>query len=208
MSLLLPDFKGRKCRIYSFCAQFVHEGGLTIPPVGSSKKSLIARNDQVEPPVFVSLVQPFPGDKETKKQVHVHLRYAVADLFGDDPPKTNLSVEELLKVLEPFLGQKADVRLEAIYEVAQVDLPPLLRSTMTIADNVQVRMTAGTLSVRGAPINKISWEIQKGGSAEVILKARAELTIDEAGVLAGLDLVESAFRAFIVPETANAEENP
>jgi hypothetical protein len=201
MPLILPDFTNRRCVEISSCGYVIPEERDQIQPPQELKKGLIARYEKSGKLVYLGLVKPFPGEK-----MHLHLSLATIERFGDTPPELNSEANTVLETVNAFLGKRIDVYLRGLFLVPRAALPPFIRSptATTIADDVQVRMTAATLAVRGAPIHSISWELRGRMPAEIILEARTQLTFDESYLDQGLDLLESAFRAFIVREANDA----
>jgi hypothetical protein len=202
MSLLLPDFKGRKCVEIDLCGHIAPSESKEIQAPPQIKKHLVARYSGAEQDAYLSLVLPFPAGKK----MHVHLRIAAAERFGGAPPEVNSTTEEIFRLLEPFYGKKIDVELDGNFRVTQAELRPSIRSAAveTFSDDVQVRMIGATIAVRGAPIHTISWRLsEKGDRANIVLEARTKLTLDESYINKGFDLLEAAFRAFVFRESRN-----
>ena len=197
MPLILPNFKGRRCIEASFCGQVAPKEAAQIPAQQELPKMLVALYEQSGTEVYFGLLRPFPGEK-----MHVHFTLATAERFGDEPPTVNSDVETVLATVQPFFGQKIDVYVKGLFRASRSELPPFIRSafTATVADDVQVRMTAATLAVRGAPVHSISWELKARAPAEIRLEARTQMALDGPFFDKGLDILESGFRAFIVKE--------
>lgn len=204
MSLHLPDFANRECLELSVCgfipadqADSACENPIALESTPVTKYVKSGKE------VFVRLDLPFPRAKELGGRGHVHFVLAAADWFQDRPPRTNSQPEEVLALVGAFLGMQMDVRLTGVFRVPIDSLPPFIRYTATemAFGDVQLRMTAGTISVRGAPIESISWELPtKGDLVDVILEAKTCLKFEEAYLDSALDILEAAFAALIVEE--------
>jgi hypothetical protein len=209
MSLNLPDFAERKCLEIAFCGFLpADKADAAHANLAVLKKSLIARYTKSGKDVYVRLYLPFPWEKEAGDRVHIHFVLAAADWFRKSPPQTNSKPEEIFNLVEAFLGKEMDVRLTGIFRVPMGELPPFIRSTAveTTFNEVKLRMTAGTISVHGTPIQSISWELpNRGDLAEVTLEAKSCLKFEDTYLESGLELLEAAFRAFIVGERKDAK---
>ena len=207
----LPDFRDRKCVEASFCGFFSSEKAATVAKqLKVQEKSMTARYRK-SAFVWIGLILPFPWEKKSREgsRGHVHVVLAQRDRFTGPPPKTNAKAEDILALFEPFAGSEIDVTLLGRFHVPVSELPPFMASTIVegVANNVEVRMTGGTLAVRGAPIHEIVWQLpEKGSPAVIFLEARTKATLDASYLENGLDLLESAFKAFIVGDHGDEEE--
>src|SRR3989442_1260653 len=142
MALILPDFQGRKCLELDLCGHLPaseRREGETVPEVEEYRISQYTKSGI---DVYVGLVLPFPTE-----EFHVHLRLATAAKIGDDPPETNATTDEVLRLVEPFLGRKMLVGVDGLYRVPQGEVSPIIRSMFgeAVAGSVQIRVTAGKL---------------------------------------------------------------
>jgi hypothetical protein len=194
MALLLPTFEGRKCLDLSACAFVVPEevGQVVVPkPV---EGPLIARYERAGREIFLGLILPFPG-----KKMHVHLTVAVTERFTKEKPKPNCELEMLLSLLEPFLGRKVEVNLKGFFPVNKAVLQPFISATtLSVSDDVQVRMTGASFAVRGAPIQSIAWELAGKGIVNVTLEGKTKMEFDGSYLDQGMDFLENAVNAFSV----------
>src|SRR5262249_61895081 len=103
--------------------------------------------------------------------------------------------------VEPFLGRQIQTELDGWFRAPAGQVSPLISSTFgeTVAGPVQVRMTGGTLTVRGAPLHTINWKLpEKGEYVEFILEAKQNATFDGSYIVDALDLIETAFMGLVV----------
>jgi hypothetical protein len=197
MSIRLPDFRDKRCRMLTLCGAVLVEEGKEAADLPKKEVWSIARYSKAGQTVYVRL-----GLTPGKRSPHFHLDVARREIFQKGKlPEPNLPVKQLQETIDSFVGKQIDVGKKATYRLPQNDLPPLIRSTIAEAraDNVRIKMTGGTLSVEGSPINTIAWEsIGDTGDVLVTLKARAKVTIGESYLEDALSLMESAFTAFIL----------
>ncbi len=205
MTLILPDFKSRKCTDIEYCGYVVSKGPASEPPLPLLKSPLSAAYETSGGIAYFQVRGMSARKRDSEEKEHLHIDLVAPGRFSS-PPKTNASIKEIQVFLAPYFGRVLSVHLKGRFIVQTADLPPFIRTafTATIADAVQVRMTAATLAVRGAPINKISWDLRGKGPAEVVLEANAEMEFNEAYLEKGLDLLENSFRAFIAKEPSHA----
>jgi len=197
MSLSLPDFKDRACIEVSFCAKVVTEERAAIPAIEEIKQNMISSYEKSGRKVYFALIKNFPGEN-----MHIHLDLVTSERFEKAPSSTNCSPENIFRLIEPFFGKTLELSLRGMSIVLKEKLPHFIRAVVvpTIADGVEVRMTAGILAVRGAPVQYIAWELTKRG-AEITLGAKQKTKLEPSYLEAGLEILESAFRALIFKES-------
>ncbi len=165
MSLILPDFKGRKCLELACCGFLPPEkAGKPREDVQAKKTSMTARYTKSGREIYMRLFLPFPWEKSPGGRIHVHLVLAPKEWFTKKPPKVNCKPEDIFAVISPFVAEKIDVHLTGKFRVPTAELPSFIRSTSveTVVNGIQVRLTGGTLSVDGLPIRSITWELARG----------------------------------------------
>ncbi len=208
MSIILPAFKDRKCLDAMVCGFVSATDYPQKDKLLASDKSLVAEYDKSGRKVYMRLVLPFPGDDDD--EIHVHLDFSVAERWKK-PPVVNSTTEDILARLAPLIGKNMRLTLRRRYRVSLAELPPFILVTVveSTVNDVQVRMTEGTLRVRGAPIQEIGWQLlEKNAAANISLEARTEGILNESYLIDGLDLLESAFKAFIVGDKHNERIEP
>jgi hypothetical protein len=132
---------------------------------------------------------------------HVHIELVSREFWGkaDDPkPVSKLSeVQAALKVLEDVI-LNADV--DGYFTVPIADLPPIIRSAteeVKVRD-VSIKMTSGTLTVRGAPIERIEWRTSAiSDDAVVILHSKKSVRIHSEFLYDALNVLAPAFSVLI-----------
>jgi hypothetical protein len=196
MPIILPEFKGRKCQEATFCGYILKSDYTSELPFKAVDRSLIADYERSDEKVRVRLAPPFPYDDD--RDLHVHVDFSPANRKGLSKP--NATIDDVLARLEPFIGHKLHLTLSGVFRVAR--LPPLIRPTQaeySVGDALTVRMTSGTLAVRGnAPIQKIAWALLENGGASIELETRTTKTLEESYLVNGLELLEAAFEAMFV----------
>ncbi len=199
MALNLPDFKDRKCLQLDFCGRIPEAETKEIGPISETKKALIAQYTKSAREVLIGVVLPFPGKEEEK---HVHLRLSPIEKFEEKKPTINAEVEGVLQLVEPFSGKTVIAAVDGLFRVPLTDVSSFIRSTFveTSADKVQVQMTGGTLSVRGAPVHTITWKLGKDGRVEFVVQAKQKTKLDGDCLIEALNMVESAVKALVIGE--------
>jgi hypothetical protein len=196
MSLRLPALTDKRCLLLAFCGSVVSEGNNPIEEL-SREKQMTARYTKAGRTVFFRL---WVGAEHPRN--HVDVAIAPRELFGrGQAPKVTHKIEEIQAAVAFLAGRPIQVDARGWFQVPQEELPSLIQSTLiqTEADEVQIRMSGGTLSVRGAPIHTIAWFIpSEGQPAQVTLEARTTMDFTESYLEDGLALIESAFNAFIL----------
>ena len=204
MSLQLPAFEGRKCLKLSVCSIFDKPKGRK-DDLPEQKDKLIAKYRSGSRTVFLRLVLPFPYYDDDR---HIHLELTTSDHFRKGKaPKTNTDTKQIADLIEPFLGTKLPVYIQAIFDIPRANLIPVIRSAVGTeggAGNIRVKMTGGTFSVQGGPVQTIAWELlETSGDVRVTLKTRKYTTLDDSYLESALDLVENTFEAFTTDEAEN-----
>ena len=204
MTLQLPAFDERKCVTLSVCSIFGKEKGRDVD-VPAIDERLIAKYQSGSRDIYLQLTLPFPALDD--EDWHVHLELRTGDLFpkGKAPVPT-ADVKKILDLVQPFVGTKLNMLIEATFHVPQASLIPVIRSavaTEASSGNIRVKMTGGTFSVQGAPVQTLGWQLQRSGLVEVTLRARKTGTLDDSYLESALELVESTFEVFTVDEAAN-----
>jgi hypothetical protein len=204
MTLQLPAFEGRKCLTLSVCCIFgkEKEPKVEIPEV---EERLIAKYRSGSRTIFLRLVLPFPAFNDDR---HVHLELTTGDLFPKGKaPKPNAEVQKILDLVQPFIGTRVNMEIDATFHVPPSSLIPVIRSAVATeagSGNIRVKMTGGTFSIQGAPVETLAWKLlETTGVVEVTLRARKKGSLEDSYLNSALDLVESTFEVFTVDEAAN-----
>ncbi len=205
MPIILPDFKGRKCQDATFCGLILKRDYTREVPFLPVDRSLIAAYERSGKKVRVRLAPPFPWDDD--RDLHIHVDLTPVNRKGQTRPTDKM--DDILTRLEPFIGHKMHLALSGTFRLA--NLPPLIRPTLaeySVGDALTVRMTSGTLAVRGnVPIQKIAWALLDKGAVSIELTTRTEKTLDESYLVSGLDLLEAAFEALFVEKGSERSES-
>ncbi len=141
-----------------------------------------------------------------KNNCQLHVDCALGNVFLSRPkPKATHKKGEVLDSIGSVLGEQIDVRISAYFDVPLKDLPEkgLIRafSPEQESGDVTVRMTGCTLSLTGAPVTGVRWNIREEGKkciVRVSMKAERSETISEQYLTGLWDWMEQQFRLFVL----------
>jgi hypothetical protein len=198
MSIILPDFGGRECIEASFCGFIPARDYGQEERLPSADRPLTAEYKRSGKKVFVRLLLPFPYDEDG--DIHIHL-----DFYAQTQKRLlapNSDVKSILDRLDHFIGKKILLNLEGTFRTSIAALPHFVRPLLHeySAGDIHVRLTGGTLTVRGAPIQTISWRLTDASATDRVsltLGSRTEAVLSESYLVDGLDTLERTFKAFV-----------
>jgi hypothetical protein len=136
---------------------------------------------------------------------HLHVDVAKSSFFETGSlPKPTHSWGTMQKVWERFLNQKIKLRGVGVYSLPFTNLPEsgLIRS-MSIesrSGDMGIKLTAGTISLSGAPVQRLKWSLikSKANKVEVELESRKERVLSELYLLETLETIDNAFGLFVM----------
>jgi len=198
MGLRIPNLKRSRCRLLTACGLVLTEDPNSLRWLKEQQEGEWWTGRAMVSGNSVYVRARFRGS--SGKQ-HFHVDVARADFFksrGHSPPKCTRRMSEIHGAIAHLFGQKIDVRISGSFDVREASLPPVIRSTLVEvqAGNLSIRMTGGTLSVRGAPIDRIAWSLIGEKNAVVHLEGRSIVTIDESYLEGAIERLSSALRSF------------
>src|SRR5882672_2959481 len=159
MTFALPELEKANCKSFTACAQVVAKGKPR-SKFFSDRKPLVASIGQGKSKRFARLF--------VQKSGHLHLDIATPALFRDGGnPKAPHSWQQIQSWLGRFAGQEFQVRAEAIFSVPVQNLPESgfiqILSVKSPSQQVSMKLTGGTFSVTGAPVQRIAWSLEGDG---------------------------------------------
>jgi hypothetical protein len=170
------------------------------------KNALIAAYKAAGEKVFVRLL----GGRTSAN--HLHIDVAKAGIFRGKEPKVTNRRSDLDKLLSKVIGNTIDVGVEGEFLMPLGVLPVegVIRSLSVEkkSGSVVLRMTAGTLSVEGAPVESIKWAIRDGGKNVQIslLAERKSVVIDDNYLVDLLKWIESILGVFVLGKESHAPD--
>jgi hypothetical protein len=198
-AIRIPDLAPSGCRALVVCGYVESEDKELL---GRYKKDteLIARHRKGNHTFYIRALF-----RARNKRIHVHVEIISGDFLRKKiEPKTEHTVNDIQGAIAPFLGQRMDAVMDGVFTVPMAKLPFIIRSAMeeVRVNDVAVRMTAGTLSVRGAPIDQIEWRTAEKAK-DALITLRGHQTIETAGpdyLENALNVIQGAFSLFVQGE--------
>ncbi|MBM4017011.1 MAG: hypothetical protein FJ288_01575 [Planctomycetes bacterium] len=144
---------------------------------------------------------------------HLHVDCARREFFAESEsklPKVTQSKAKALQVLEACCGSNIDATVAGYFRLDSHKLPErgIIRSlsTETGSAGLRVRLTAGTLSVSGAPITTVRWAV-RGKKERMLLQVVGErsFTVSETYLEEALQWIGTMFQKFILGTPGNGD---
>jgi hypothetical protein len=146
------------------------------------------------------------------KSGHLHLDVATPEYFPKNrKPKATHTWPQIEALLGRFIGHEIQVRAEAIFSLSFEQLPESgfirMLSVESKTPKVSMKLTGGTFSVIGAPIQRISWSLAQGDKEiEVCLRSIVKRTLDEQYLEELFRLLSESLQVFVLGNEKNAIE--
>ena len=124
-------------------------------------------------------------------------------------PKVSHTKREVINLLDALVGSDIEVTCFGSFVVPLDELPEqgLIRSLSSLeakTDGVGLRLTGGSLSVRGAEVSRIRWSIQpEGKTANVLIIGERQLAITENYLEEALVWIDDQFQRLVLGRTSN-----
>lgn len=205
MAIDLPKFEYKYGQILTACGKLK---GIELKGLVTKKpKLLIARYRTSAGNAFVRVRLA-----DTKGAKYLHVDCALEHFLPKDKkPEVTHKKEEVLKIIESFLGVEIDYNVDACFEVPFKELPEngLIRSLSTEqkTTDMTVRLTGADLSMSGAPIKKIRWTTRKKERQNVInvwMRAERSTSISDKYLSETLEWISKQFAIFVLGKKENA----
>ncbi len=193
MAIRLPDLSTSGCRVLIVC-------GITEDRDAVSKiRRLENVAAQFRTGGHTAIVRATFDTKRSSG--HFHLEVVDKDYWQrTGAPKPTGRVSDVQAAIEALEGTSLEANIDGFFTVPVADLPPVIRSaTEEIrAGDVSVRMTRGTLTVKGAPIEEIEWYARPDSpEALLILHSRRTIRVSPDYLVEALNIVAPAFSVLI-----------
>ncbi len=196
MPIVLPKFTNVYCQQLTACSRVLTKDKALLQ-LFEKEPVMIAAITQAKQKLFVRVA--------LNEGAHFHVDIATPSFFGaKNVPKPTHSWETIQKLWIRFLNQKIKLRGVGYYSVPVADIPePGLIKSVSIeskSGDVGLKLTAGTITLTGAPIQRLRWSLKNEGKKVAIeLETRKEQTLSEVYLLDTLKIVDDAFRIFVRP---------
>ena len=193
MTFALPDIKKSNCKSFTACAHVGTKGRLP-SKVFSGRRPFVASVNQGTSRRFVRLC--------VEKSGHLHLDVATPAYFPEWKPKPTHTWQQIQALLEHFVGREIRVRIEATFTVPFGKLPESgfirMLSVESKSPKVSMKLTGGTFTVTGAPIQRIAWTLDPDGKAiEIRLRTIVKTTLNEGYLEDSFRLLNESLQVFV-----------
>ncbi|MBI4659487.1 MAG: hypothetical protein HY735_11660 [Verrucomicrobia bacterium] len=203
MTFALPEIEKAGCQSFTACGRVVTRDK-SLRKFFSQKQPLIAAVKHGRFRRFVRLCFNEGG--------HLHFDIATPAFFrGPWKPKLTRTWTQIQVSLSPFVGQKIDLRGVGVFLLPLDRLPEssLLRtlSVESKTPRASMKLTGGTLSVTGAPIQRITWSLESEGKrVEVRLRSTVEVTVSGTYLVELFELLKESLQIFVLSDEKNSDQ--
>jgi hypothetical protein len=195
MTFALPEIEKANCKSFTACARVVAKDK-SLSKAFSAKDPFVAILKRGRSQHFVRLCVEGSG--------HLHLDIATPDYFPKDrKPKATHTWPQIETLLGRFVGQEIEVRTDAVFSVPLKKLPESgfirLLSMESESRKVSMKLTGGTFSVSGAPIQRITWSLERDKKGvEVKLRSTVKATLKETYLDELFGLLSESLQVFVL----------
>jgi hypothetical protein len=140
---------------------------------------------------------------------HFHFECAAPESFAEAfKPKPNSTVKEFEAIADTVIGCDAAVRAICFFQVpiSALSKTGVIRtlSAETTAAGVSVKLTAGTLTLSGSPIDRVEWKLQEDDLIRIGLESVSSIRISENYLNDLLNESRSLFDVIILEKEAKS----
>jgi hypothetical protein len=195
MNILLPEIKKVNCKSFTACAH-VATKDKSLSKIFTGKRPFIASVKKGTSHQFVRLC--------IEKSGHLHLDVATPAYFSKGwKPKPTHTWQQIQKSLGCLVGQKIQVRTDAIFSVPFQKLPESgfirMLSVESESPKVSMKLTGATFTVTGAPIQRIAWSLKPSGKEiEIRLRSTVKTTLKDSYLEDLFRLLNESLQVFVL----------
>jgi hypothetical protein len=204
MPITLPDLKNTHCVSLTACGEIKTTDRALIKWLKSEKRSSIADLDVSSNDTYITVGL---GEYTGK---HFHLDVTKESF---EPKKSvsasRLKIEQVQKKLEKLIGREVLVDLKGMFEIEINELPEggIIKSLFfqTQLGDVGIKLKGAKLSIKGAPVNEITWQAKSDGKKiGVYLEAEnLKFTVSESYLINALATLENTLKVFVLGKLPN-----
>jgi hypothetical protein len=199
MAITLPNLEKAACVNLTICGQ-IQEGAAVCKQVLSKTQSMVAKMQTGARTAYLRVIPYGMGG-------HLHVDFALSEFFARRkmPTVTNTK-SEVLDLIEKCAGATVKAVVTGSFRMRLTELPEkgVIRSLSTESGSagMRLRLTAGTLSLSGAPIRQIRWSLGRTESDEgqvtVHIEAEKSLVVSGDYLAEALAWIESQKNLFLL----------
>lgn len=203
MPITLPDLKNTHCVSLTACGEIKTTDRVLIKWLKKEKRGVAdLKKSGAKTYVRVSL-----GDYTGK---HFHVDVTKQSSFPKKAiPASRLTVDQIQKKFEPLIGKEVKVDLRGMFEIEIGELPDsgIIKSLnfQTQLGDVAIKMKGAKFSIKGAPVNEITWlTLVEGKKIGVVIEAENfKTTITESYLTSALTTLGNALKVFVLGRLPN-----
>ncbi len=195
MTFILPEIQKAHCKSFTACAHVVTQDK-SLSKYFSGKRPFVASLKRGQAQQFVRLC--------VEKSGHLHLDIATPAFFREGwKPKPTHNWPQIQAALGRFVGQELHVRAEGVFSLPLQSLPESgfirMVSVESKSPKVSMKLTGGTFSVTGAPIQRIEWSLERDGKGiEVHLRSTVKATLNGTYLEELFRLLHESLQVFVL----------
>jgi hypothetical protein len=204
MTFALPETEKTGCQLFTACGRVVTKDK-SLRKFFSKRQPLIASVGHGRFQRFVRLCFNEGG--------HLHIDVAGAAFFrGGWRPKPTRTWSQLQASLSQFIGQKIELRGLGVFLLPFDSLPEssFVRalSVESKTPRASMKLTGGTFSVKGAPIQRITWSLESEEKrVDVRLRTTVKTTVNETYLVKLFRLLNESLQAFILSDEKKSDQS-
>jgi hypothetical protein len=198
MPIALPDFKNTHCVSLTACGEIKTTDRALIKWLKKDKRAVADLNKSgAKTYVRVSL-----GDYTGK---HFHVDVTKQNHFPKNAiPASSLTIDQIQTKFEHLIGKEVVVDLKGRFEIKISELSEsgIIKSLLfqTQLGDVAIKLKGAKLSIKGAPVNEITWQtLTDGKTIGVIIETEnLTTTVTESYLTSALAMLENALKVFVL----------
>ena len=196
--------KNTHCVSLTACGEIKNADKDLLKWLKNEKKSLVADLDKSNGQLYVTIGL----GEHTGKHFHLDVTNESFQSKKSFSHTRNVKVDQVQKKLEKLIGKEVLVDLKGMFEIEIGELPEggIVRSLFfETKGDVAIKLKGAKLSIKGAPVNEITWQLAPGGKKiGVFLEAEnLKITVSENYLTDALAMLENALKVFVLGKIPN-----
>lgn len=206
MALKFPSLKKTNCLALTVCGEVLSEA-TEGSDAFKNKKPMIASTRIDGQGAFVRLGAG--GEDGT----HLHIDCLAKDhLSKKSYPETNAKKTDIANAVQVFEGAEINARVSALILWPLDKLPESsIINTLSAkqqSGEIAIKLTSGTIEVKGAPIEEVEWTLdEEENQAYISIEGRCKETVDDGYIARRLDWIVEQFNLFVLGKANHATSN-
>ncbi len=207
MPLKLPDFRNTLCQAFVSCGMIRPDEGEPLSVLAEVNAALTAEYPSGRGRRYLTVVL----GRDYKEHLHIDVCRKRAYRIGPDR-EPDSTLERIQVYLDRLIGATIRAAVLGRFVIPAENLPDrgLIRllSFGGRRDEFEITTTGGSFEIRGKGHYAISWRlIEKKKKIQVEVETHVETEIDENYVVGLYDLINGAFRLYVLGEPPNDNES-